>query len=148
MKKMTVSLACLLLVAGNAALHAHHHEGREHGPMMQMGSERMSEMQEHMREMRETMEEIRATEDPQRKERLMHEHMQSMKQGMEKMEGAMRGCCPGQQGSPAMGMQQHMEMMQSQLQMMQMMIDQMIEHHAQHGPEDHRGSDHRRHNSR
>ena len=109
---------------------------------------KMEKMQEKMKKMQEQMEKIHATTDPAERRKLMQEHMQSMQEGM-KMMGRMGG---GMKGGDMMakakkdqaetmmdagdGMGMCMMMMkkhksvESRMDMMQMMMEQMTEHEA------------------
>ena len=109
----------------------------------------MEKMQEKMKKMQEQMEKIHAATDPAERRKLMKEHMQSMQEGM-KMMGRMGGGMKGgdmmakakkDQDGPMMedgggdkgGMMGGMMMkkhkkMEDRMDMMQMMMEQMIEH--------------------
>jgi hypothetical protein len=108
----------------------------------------MEKMRDNMKKMQEQMEKIHATTDPAERRKLMQEHMQSMQEGM-KMMGRMGG---GMKGGDMMakakkdqaetmmdagdGMGMCMMMMkkhksvESRMDMMQMMMEQMTEHEA------------------
>jgi hypothetical protein len=110
--------------------------------------EQMQKMQEHMKEMQAQMEKIRQTTDPKERQRLMQEHMQGMGEQMQMMQGMggcmmMRGMMGGRQQSTATpgkkgGMDCPMmkggdpgrgqEMMEQRMDMMQMMMEQMLQH--------------------
>ena len=109
----------------------------------------MGKMRENMKKMQEQMQKIHATTDPAERRKLMKEHMQSMQEGM-KMMGRMGGGMKGgdmmakakkDQGGSMMedgggdkgGMMGGMMMkkhkkMEDRMDMMQMMMEQMIEH--------------------
>jgi len=108
----------------------------------------MGKMRDNMKKMEEQMEKIHAATDPAERRKLMKEHMQSMQEGM-KMMGRMGG---GMKGGDMMakakkdqaetmmdagdGMGMCMMMMkkhksvESRMDMMQMMMEQMTEHEA------------------
>ena len=110
--------------------------------------EQMQKMQEHMKEMQAQMEKIRQTTDPKERQRLMQEHMQGMREQMKMMQGMggcmmMRGMMGGrQQGTATPGKKGSMdcpmmkggdpgrgqEMMEQRMDMMQMMMEQMLQH--------------------
>lgn len=95
------------------------------------------EMMANMEKMQQQMEKIQATSDPKERQKLMQEHMQAMQENMK----AMRGMCgpmgSGQPGGMSMGkhkdmkggdmMKQH-DMMEKRMDMMQMMMEQMVQH--------------------
>ena len=97
------------------------------------------QMQEKMKAMQGQMDRIRATTDPKERQKLMQEHMQSMQDNMKTMRGmggpTMMG---GQHGGMAMGdkkggmkdgdMMKHHAMMEKRMDMMQMMMEQMMQH--------------------
>ena len=99
----------------------------------------MATMQENMKKMQQQMEKLQATSDPQERQKLMQEHMQAMQENMEAMHG-MGGPMTmgsGQPGGMAMGgkkkmasgdMMQHYAMMEKRMDMMQMMMEQMMQH--------------------
>lgn len=99
-----------------------------------------SQMQEKMKAMQGQMDTIRQTTDPKERQKLMQEHMQAMQANMEMMRGmggaAMKG--GGEHGGMAMGgkeagmsggdMTKRHEMMEQRVDMMQMMMEQMMQH--------------------
>ena len=108
---------------------------------------KMEKMQEKMKKMQEQMEKIHAAKDPQERQKLMQEHVQSMQEGM-KMMGRMGGGMKGgdmmakakkSQGEAMTDAGDGMEMcmmmkkqksVESRMDMMQMMMEQMTEHEA------------------
>ncbi|TAK72432.1 MAG: hypothetical protein EPO19_01775 [Betaproteobacteria bacterium] len=99
----------------------------------------MSQMQEKMKAMQQQMEKLQATTDPQERRKLMQEHMQAMQENMKAMRGMggpmMMGS--GQGGGMAKSghkhtaggdMMQHHAMMEKRMDMMQMMMEQMMQH--------------------
>jgi len=96
-------------------------------------------MQQSMTAMQAQMATIRATTDPTERRKLMQVHMQAMQDNMTAMSGMggpmkMGG---GQAGGMAMGdgkpkaggdMMQHHQMMENRMSMMQMMMEQMLQH--------------------
>ena len=113
----------------------------QHGmPMGMMGN---------MEKMQQQMEKIQATTDPKERQKLMQEHMQSMQENMKAMRGMggpmMMGSgqpggmmmgdkkggktMRGKKGGMAMGdMMKHHDMMEKRMDMMQMMMEQMMQH--------------------
>jgi periplasmic protein CpxP/Spy len=93
----------------------------------------MDRMQEQMKKMQAQMEEIRKTTDPEERQKLMQKHMQSMREGMKTMRGM---CDDMDEGGGMMGgdMKSGMmggDMMEKHMEMMQMMMNQMMEHQGQ-----------------
>jgi hypothetical protein len=102
-------------------------------------NKQMPRMQENMKEMQLQMEKIQATSDPKERQKLMQEHMQSMQENMKEMHGMggsmmMSG---DQRGGVAKddhkdmakgGMMKHHDMMEKRMDMMQMMMEQMVQH--------------------
>lgn len=134
----TVTLMLVLLVLPVTfalADDAHHQDenagDRKQGMMMRgggVGMMDMDRMQEHMKEMRQTMERIHRTDDPAEHGRLMQEHMEMMHKGMGSMRGMM-GMGAGKSD------EEHRQMMERRMDMMQEMMQQMMEHMmAQQGP--------------
>jgi hypothetical protein len=109
-------------------------------PAMSMEMDKhMSQMQENMKTMQQQMEKIRATTDPTERQKLMQEHMQAMQECMKTMRGmgGPMAMGSGQPGGTAKGghkhmaggdMMQHHEMMEKRMDMMQMMMEQMMQH--------------------
>jgi len=110
-------------------------------PAMSMGmGQQMSTMQANMKDMQAQMEKIRATTDPKERRKLMEAHMQAMQECMSTMREqdkptmAMGG---EQAAGMAMGgdkpkaggdMMRHHQMMESRMGMMEMMMEQMLQH--------------------
>jgi len=111
----------------------------------------MQKMHQQMQTMRQQMKKIHATADDKERKRLMHEHMQSMRGAMMmmgEMNQSMMG--PGREGSAGSGRQHgtpkcadstaqckqmndmadHQGHMEQRMGMMQMMMQQMMEHNA------------------
>jgi len=95
-----------------------------------------------MKKMHEQMDKIHASTDPIERQKLMQEHMESMREGMKAIRGMgkkPKGECPEDVGdgedaekSGTMGgmmMKKH-KMMESRLDAMQKMMEQMLEHEA------------------
>ena len=90
----------------------------------------MSQMQGNMKKMQEQMDRMQKTADPKERQKLMGEHMQNMMAGMKGMHG-MSGdkMMHGKKGGMADGdMMKHHEMMAQRMDMMQMMMEQMMQH--------------------
>ena len=111
-------------------------------PTMSMETDmekQMPQMQENMKKMQQQMEKIRATTDPKERQQLMQEHMQAMQTNMKSMQGMggpmMSG---GQHGNMMMegkkaamsqgDMMKRHAMMEKRMDMMQMMMEQMLQH--------------------
>lgn len=111
---------------------------------MQMDAQ-MTEMQAKMAAMQLQMDKIHATTEPKERQKLMQAHMQTMQECMAMMRnmstpmkmdggqgdgmamGADKGM-PGDKGMMGGGMMQHHQMMEERMGMMQMMMDQMLQH--------------------
>jgi len=93
-----------------------------------------AQMREHMKRMQQTMARMQETTHPAERQKLMTEHMQAMQEGMKTMRG-MSGTMQGMTGykeeaGSGMGGGGPMspEMMELRVNMMQMMIEQMMQH--------------------
>jgi len=116
--------AVLFFVAASAfgqeAHDSHHPEGKgaviapQPAPKAKPGANNKA-MMDGMKTMQVQMEKLRAATDPKERERLMQEHMKTMKETM----AAMHGMSGGNMGA---GMAQH------RVDMMQLMMEQMVEH--------------------
>ena len=147
---LTAMLALPIAQAADEEDHSAHHPGAEEGqaasaPDNMAGEKKMEKMQEQMKKMHDQMEKIHATKDPQERQKLMEEHMQSMRDGMKAMRG-MGGGKMGMMGKKKDGpmmedggkekdgkpmgmmMMKRHKMMENRLDMMQMMMEQMMEH--------------------
>ena len=92
----------------------------------------MMKMNEHMGKLQSQMQNIKKEKPTEKRQMMMHEHMQSMQQGMLMLEGQM-----GSTDMKGIPMDTRMDVMQSQMNMMQMMMGQMMEHNAiKNGQED------------
>jgi hypothetical protein len=114
------------VLADNEHNHQHGNDMKEagmHGTMMDQ--EHMMKMHEHMQEMEKLMSKIKRENDPKKREKLMNEHMESMHKGMNMMNANMRG--KHSKGSMEMTPDQHMEMMENRLDIMQRMMEQMMQ---------------------
>jgi periplasmic protein CpxP/Spy len=109
-------------------------------PAMSMDMDKqMPRMQENMKKMQQQMEKLRATTDPKERQKLLQEHMQTMQENMKTMRGMggpmMTGA--GQHGGMTMGdkkdgtkegdMMKRHGMMETRMDMMQMMMEQMMQ---------------------
>lgn len=108
----------------------------------QVEDKSIAQMQEHMKKMQDIMARMQKTTDPAERQKLMSEHMQAMQEGMKSMRGmgggmmqGMGGGMMGQApksgaGKPGMGRGAPMppEMMERRMDMMQMMMEQMMQH--------------------
>jgi len=111
---------------------------------MDMGRQ-MTQMQQNMAAMHVQMEQLRATTDPKERQRLLQAHMQAMQDNMKTMREmtgpmVMNGSKPGgmamgggkamSDGKPMAGgdMMQRHQMMENRMGMMQMMMEQMLQH--------------------
>lgn len=92
---------------------------------------------QHMKRMLAQMEQIKAAKDPLERQRLLNEHRQSMREGafaLRRMDCQAQpgGNCPWQERHR--GPRDRMGMMEHRMDMMQMMMEQMIEHESHKVP--------------
>ena len=110
-------------------------------PAMSMDMDKqMPQMQENMKRMQQQMEKIRATSDPTERQKLMQEHMQAMQENMKMMHGMAGPMMIGSGRDSAMmmggkkggmtpsDMMKRDEMLEKRMDMMQMMMEQMVQH--------------------
>ena len=97
-------------------------------PMSMEMDKHMSKMQENMKTMQQQVAKLRATSDPKERQKLMREHMQTMQENMKTMRGMGGPMMMG--GGPMAGMdpKNQQEMMGHRMDMMQMMMEQMMQH--------------------
>lgn len=151
----TIFLACLFAVplvqAADEEDHAAHHPGADQSQATPAQDDKaamkMDKMQEKMKTMQEQMGKIHAAKDPQERKKLMKEHMQSMQEGMKMMGGMGAGMRGGDMMAKARkdqaesitdvgdGMEMCMMMkkhksVEARLDIMQMMMEQMMEHES------------------
>jgi hypothetical protein len=136
---------------------AHHPEQQEiKGAMPAQGQPAMGGMMEkmkkHMKKMMQQMDAIHKTDDLEKRDKLLQEHMQSMREGMQMMRGMGGGMMKGMMGEGGGGMMKGGGMTQSdskspgddkdmrhrtmeqRLDMMQMMMEQMMQHREAEQP--------------
>ena len=109
----------------------------KHAMSMDM-EKQMGQMQDKMKAMQAQMDTIHKTTDAKERQKLMQEHMEAMQESMKAMHGMggpmMTGS--GQRGGMAKGghkdmaggAMKHHEMMEKRMDMMQMMMEQMMQH--------------------
>jgi len=138
--KGSIIVAAVLAGTLAAPIVTAHDKGVHNKPGMSMDMDNhMSQMQENMKAMQQQMDKIRATSDPTERPKLMQEHMQAMQENMKAMRGMdgtmMMGS--GKPGDKAMGghehkagaaMMGHHGRMERRMDMMQMMMEQMMQH--------------------
>jgi len=91
-------------------------------------------MMGNMKGMQAQMARIRSTTDPKERQKLMEEHMKSMQDSMAKMR-SMGGGMMGGMASKGSDETRHHAMMEQRMDMMQMMMEQMLDHQkAMHHP--------------
>ncbi len=100
------------------------------------------QMQDHMKKMQDLMARLQKTTDPAERKKLMEEHTKAMQEGMQMMRGMGGGMMQGMEsgmmgqapkdgaGKPGMGRGAPMspDMMERRMDMMQMMMEQMMQH--------------------
>ena len=144
---LAAMLAVPVAQAADPEDHAAHHadadrQQADSAPGDKATGMKMEKMQEQMKKMREQMDRIHAAKDPQERQKLMTEHMQSMRDSMNTMH-AMGGGMMGKKGEPMMEgsgdsggapmgkmMMKRHKMMEDRMDMMQMMLEQMMEHES------------------
>ena len=121
-------VACALWVPIVSAQdkHAHDKPATSAAPDKHMGK-----MQENMKAMQAQMDKIHKTTDPKERQKLMQAHMTAMQENMKAMRGMggpmMKG--GGEHGGMKDGdMMKRHEMMANRMDMMQMMMEQMMQH--------------------
>jgi len=141
----TLIVACAATAAPLSA--ADKPASNNQAPGMTMGMDKqMAQMQGNMKTMQQQMDKLRATTDPKAKQKLMQEHMQTMQDHMTMMRGmggpimqggGQPGGMGGMAGMSGMGskkdaasgdMAQRHDMMVQRMDMLQMMMEQMMQH--------------------
>ena len=151
MNNLTISvfLASLLALpmaqAADEEDHAAHHPGADQSQAAPAQDDKaagmeMKKMQEKMKKMHDPMSNIQSTSDPKKRQKLMDEHMQSKRESMKMLRGMSGGMMgkkkkgePVTEDGEAMGgmqtvMMAHHKLMEDRMDMMQMMMEQMMEH--------------------
>ena len=156
MNKITLSiflvsvLAIPVVHAADEEDHAAHHPDADQSQAAPVQGDKaagmkMEKMQEKMKKMQEQMKKIHSAKDPAERQKLMKEHMQSMQEGMKMMGrkgAAMKGgdmmvkakkdqaesmTDAGDGMEMCMMMKKH-KSVESRMDMMQQMLEQLIEH--------------------
>lgn len=139
MKKILLIISTALVLANSVFAANEEHEnhqaqdgqGMEPGMMMGvMNHEQMTQMHEHMQKMQSLMAEIKQEQNPEIRMQMMHEHMTNMDEGMQMMGGSRMGMS-GSENMESMNMEERMSVMQNQMGMMNMMMEQMMNHFSQ-----------------
>ena len=135
MKTPPTLLAALLVVSSLSVVYGQTPTERPATPGSQMMA---GDMQAAMQRMQEQMTKIRPTTDPAERQKLMLEHMSTMQESMERMKktgGPGTGMMPGggMMGGPSAApspseVPTRMGTMEQRLGMMQIMMDQMMQH--------------------
>lgn len=144
MKKALLALIITAVMASPVFAEKHHKQGDDeangmNGMMNMMSQEKMTAMQEHMQKMREGMKRIKGESDPKKREELMQEHMVFMQEGMQMMNNGMgkeMNKSEHKKGGNAEKMDEanvmsRMKMMEQRMNMMQMMMEQMMQHQSE-----------------
>ena len=149
MTVLGIALAGALLVPAAYSVDEHHPE--KAGPATKApkapvkpraDDKSVAQTHEHMKKMQDIMARMQKTTDPAQRQKLMSEHMQAMQEGMKSMRGMGGGMMQGMGGAmmgqapkdgtakPGMGRGAAMspEMMERRMDMMQMMMEQMMQH--------------------
>lgn len=130
----TIAIATAIFVAAfTSSAYSHGNSSAAKGSMMGSGTDQysrhMMKMQQHMSESQAIMAQIRAEKNSKKREKLMQQHIDSMSRQMQSMNNFMGGGHSGNM-SPE-NMPDRIEEMGIRLDMMQMMMNQMLEHQGQ-----------------
>ncbi len=129
MKNLFLNLSISLMFAMGAAWadDAHHPEKTPATPAAtktKPAEKSPPAMMDNMKKMQAQMQKLHATSDPKIRAQLLQEHMQTMQENMRTMQsGMMDGTAKSGVAMPMQGGQEN-----GQMGMMQMMMDQMMEH--------------------
>jgi soluble cytochrome b562 len=149
MTVLGIALAGAFLVPAAYGVDEHHPE--KAGPAAKAakapakpkaGDKTAAQMHDHMKKMQDLMARLQKTTDPAERKKLMDEHTKAMQEGMQTMRGMGGGMMQGMEGGmmgqapkdgaakPGMGRGAPMspEMMERRMDMMQMMMEQMMQH--------------------
>ena len=136
--KTSILFTTIVVCALSAPIASAQEKSAPAKPAMGMDKQ-MPQMQENMKKMQQQMEKFQATTDPKERQKLMQEHMQTMQENMKAMHGMGGPMMMGgdRHGGMAMGahkgmadgdMMKHHDMMEKRMDMMQMMMEQMVQH--------------------
>jgi len=138
MKRLSLAaLSAFLFMIPLIHVHADSHEQSE---SQEKWNKYTEQWQERMNTMHKQMDRIHQTNDPKERQRLLEEHWKTMDEQMtgmrtmEEMTGGMMGGMHGRRGSRGQGSmhmmdpQQRDAYMQDRMDMMQMMMEQMMQH--------------------
>ena len=136
--KTSILVAAIAVCALSAPIVSAQEKSAPAKPAMSMDMDKqMPRMQENMKKMQQQMDKMHQSKDPKERQKLMREHMQTMQENMKSMRGmggpmmmGMTGGKPGAAGPGTMGgdPKQQQEMLGQRMDMMQMMMEQMMEH--------------------
>jgi hypothetical protein len=130
-KYLALPLIAVFIASPAFAVETHHHvnsDTQKSGMMKGMMShDQMTNMHEHMEKMQTLMKRIKSEKDPEKHHALLEEHIKAMKEGMHMMSGRM-GMGDAKGAMKNMDAIQRIDMMEQRMSMMQMMMEQMIEH--------------------
>ena len=129
--KTSILVAAIVACALSAPIVSAQDKSAPAKPAMSMDMDKqMPQMLENMKKLQTQMEKIRKTTDPKERRKLLQEHMQAMQAGMNMMQSVggpmmmrMLGDKPGTSDP-----KQQQEMMAWRMDMMQMMMEQVIQH--------------------
>ncbi len=134
---LSISMATLMTATLYAAEKEHEHKGASNSETHE-GNAHMQKMHEHMQKIQEQMQAIRAEKDLDKRKELMQAHRKSIREGMKMMmqddgDKGMMGMKKEEiheamKGEDKMEMQARMGNMEEHLDMMQMMMEQMMQH--------------------
>lgn len=151
MKRISI-IACTAAILATPVSYAvdEHHPDKASPPSKaaptaksQASDKSTAQMQEHMKRMQDIMAKLQKTTDPAERQKLMAEHTKEMQEGMQLMRsmgggmmqgmmggGMMSDAPKGGAGKPGMGGGAPIspEMMERRMDMMQMMMEQMMQH--------------------
>jgi hypothetical protein len=138
--KNSILVATFIACALSAPIASAQDKAAPAKPAMSMEMDKpMPPMQENMKKMQQQMEKIQATTDPKERQALMQEHMQAMQECMKTMRGMSDPMMKdggehdgmaksGHKKMTGDNMMRHHAMMEKRMDMMQMMMEQMLQH--------------------
>ena len=138
--KTSILVAAVMAFALSAPVASAQDKSAPARPAMSMDMDKhMAQMQEKMKAMQRQMEKMQATTDPQERQKLMQEHMRAMQENMKALRGMgdpmmMTGGKPSAIAKDAHkhkaggDMMQHHAIMEKRMDIMQMMMEQMMQH--------------------
>jgi hypothetical protein len=131
---LIAAVAGLVWVLPASAVDEHHLEQKKQAPSAPQSSSTTAEtgartaMMGNMEKMQRQMDQIQATTDSKERQKLMQEHMRTMQENMKAMRGMDAPMMSNHKGMAGGDMMTHYKMMSTRMDMMQMMMEQMMQH--------------------